>query len=448
MSFLDYLHLTKRFGIVAASQLPIHYLLSVKSASFPLSALTRLSYEELNPYHRMLGRILIFFFFLHATFYLNFYALSGLLAKKLRDRVVILGLLAITSFLIIGLTSLAKVRNWNYRLFFFIHVALSSVLLPILYFHVSHIRIYIWETAAVYVLNVVLRTINTKVYTTTISMVQGTSLIKMTIPSPTSCDRLAAGQHVYLQPPSTTSYSPLNRLRLHPFTVASLPSEDNTVTLVARQLSGTTHYLANLTKGRSERDIQLAVEGPYGAAANFPDFSTYERILLVAGGVGATFTVPIYRRLLQAISLKGQSTRKVRFLWAVRSMTETSWALEGKAATEMRQKAEIYLTHSGASSDPAGISEDAEDGGESVEMQEREQLLDDEDAVETGAKVTRCGRPDLRRIVDEVFRQGEAERVAVLVCGPPGLGSSLRTHVGRWVFRGRDVFWHAEEFGW
>jgi len=60
----------------------------------------------------------------------------------------------------------------------------------------------------------------------------------------------------------------------------------------------------------------------------------------------------------------------------------------------------------------------------------------------------KIGRPDLRAVVDEVFASGVSDRVAVLVCGPGGMGKSLRREVGRWVGEGREVFWHNEEFGW
>ncbi|KAL9007584.1 MAG: hypothetical protein Q9173_007177, partial [Seirophora scorigena] len=148
----DYLHLTKRFGIIAASQLPLHYLLAVKSSYSPISLLTRLSHEELNPYHRALGRILLLLLSLHASFYLNFYVQKSLLLKRLRDADVILGLLAITSLLVLGTTALAWIRRKNYLLFFIVHVTLSISLLPTLYFHVSHLRPYILESALVYTL--------------------------------------------------------------------------------------------------------------------------------------------------------------------------------------------------------------------------------------------------------------------------------------------------------
>jgi hypothetical protein len=56
-------------------------------------------------------------------------------------------------------------------------------------------------------------------------------------------------------------------------------------------------------------------------------------------------------------------------------------------------------------------------------------------------------RPDLKRIVDELFKHGQAERVAVLVCGPSEMARELREHAGVWVGKGRSVWWHKEGFG-
>lgn len=57
-------------------------------------------------------------------------------------------------------------------------------------------------------------------------------------------------------------------------------------------------------------------------------------------------------------------------------------------------------------------------------------------------------RPDFGKIVDEVFRMGGEERVAVFVCGPAGMAGDVRREVGRWVAKGRDVWFHDEAFGW
>lgn len=64
-----------------------------------------------------------------------------------------------------------------------------------------------------------------------------------------------------------------------------------------------------------------------------------------------------------------------------------------------------------------------------------------------GDAVMRGGRPEVGRIVDEVFRMGEGERVAVVVCGPEGMAREARRGVARWVGKGREVWFHEEGFG-
>ena len=81
----DYLHLTKRFGQVGASQLPIHYLLAMRAPYSPVQWLTRLSHEQIKASHQILGRITFVLFILHTAFYLNFFILSGFLAKRIKD---------------------------------------------------------------------------------------------------------------------------------------------------------------------------------------------------------------------------------------------------------------------------------------------------------------------------------------------------------------------------
>ena len=104
---------------------------------------------------------------------------------------------------------------------------------------------------------------------------------------------------------------------------------------------------------------------------------------------------------------------------------------------------EILVTGKGGSSTARST------GTESIELQERAGLLDSSTSKEGIAEVARRGRPNFRGIVDEVFEQGgSGDRVAVLVCGPSGMGASVRKEVGRWVWRGREVWWHSEEFGW
>ena len=197
--------------------------------------------------------------------------------------------------------------------------------------------------------------------------------------------------------------------------------------------------LADLAK--HPQPVPLLIEGPYGSAKYFPDLaSNYDRVLLVAGGVGATFTLPIYRDLLS----KGKGSM-VKFVWSVKKEADAQWGVEAlKEQCEWRlpEGFELYVSRKAVS-----IGSRRRNGDESIELQEREGLLGEEASLEENFQKE---RPNVPAIVDEVFTssRGGEERVAVLVCGPSGLGASVRKAVGRWVAKGRDVFWHAEEFGW
>ena len=204
-------------------------------------------------------------------------------------------------------------------------------------------------------------------------------------------------------------------------------------------MNGTTAMLAD--EAKNPQPVPLLIEGPYGSAKYFPELdSNYDRVLLVAGGIGATFTLPIYRDLLS----KGKGSM-VKFVWSVKSEADAQWGVEAlKEQYEGRlpEGFELYVSRKATS-----IGSRRRNADESIELQEREGLLGEEASLE---ETVRKGRPNVPALVDETFAssRGGEERVAVLVCGPSGLGASVRKELERWVAKGRDVFWHAEEFGW
>ena len=169
--------MTKRFGAIASSQLPLHYLLALKSPWSPLQFLTRSSHETLNVSHQILGRVISVLLYLHGAFYLNFYIQASLLGTKLREAYVLCGIVALLAFTIVGTTALAPVRRVSYRVFYIVHVCLASALLPILFFHVSHIRLYLYETLVVYLLHSALRFFSSKTLPGTIRLLKESSLL-------------------------------------------------------------------------------------------------------------------------------------------------------------------------------------------------------------------------------------------------------------------------------
>ncbi|KAI9692741.1 MAG: hypothetical protein M1820_009384 [Bogoriella megaspora] len=494
----DYWHLTKRFGIVAASQLPFHYLLALKTPYSPLSLLIRLSHEELNRIHQILGRIITIFFYLHGLFYLSAFIHLGTLLSKFQSRVVPLGLLGLICFTAIGTTALKIVRTLSYRVFYLTHVTLAALLLPVLFFHVHHVRLYIWETLAIYVFHTVLRFLATRNYTSTLTLVRKTQLIKISI-SNRIPDTWIPGSHVYISiahpyrlsfsEPKETLRSLLSRLKSNPFTIASLPTGDNpSLMLIARVHSGTTQSLAALASRNDSTTIQLRLEGPYGAARWLPDFRAFTRVLIVAGGVGGTFGVPLYQSLVMNGEYEEeQPTTDARFVWFVRNREDMAWAIPENEGERRRWNKDVEVVVTKAQGAGRGAAADRDEvlrknrlgrmldealpgrsKEEDIELEEREGLLEDADVQEVALKdeardvepsisetsedlsVVR-GRDCLKEYVDELFSASDVEEdlesVAVLVCGPPGMARAVRTEVGRWVRQGKKAFFHAEEFG-
>ncbi len=393
-----------------------------------------MSHETLNIYHQLLGRVITILLYLHAVFYLIFYIQKDLLAAKVQEFYVICGIVGVIAFTAVGTTALAPVRQWSYRAFYITHVVLATALLPILFFHVSHIRIYLYETAAIYAVNITLRAANSRTVSANISRISGTNILKIALPSSLS-PKLKTGQHIYLSLPS----HPLSRrFRSNPFTIASLPT-DKSVDVYARTLAGNTATLAKHTDNQN-----LTVEGPYGLTTHGTRLLKYDRVLFVAGGIGGTFIVPLYRELLADLSPSAGSYRrsKVEFIWTVRTIAEVNWALpESRTEREgFTERLRVFVT--------GGRPYEAAEEG--VELEERKDLassFEDEDAGQGEMSVVN-GRPDLAKIVDGTFLHGSSERVAVFVCGPKSLTRSLRKEVGKWVKReGREVWFWEESFG-
>ena len=456
----DYLHLTKRFGAVGASQLPFHYLLSLKSPWSPLLLLTGYSEATLLSIHQVLGRIITGLFWVHAVLYLNFYVLNSLLLAKLKAPYVLCGVFGILAFTVMTTTALAILRNRNYRIFYYTHVSLATAVLPVLYFHVHHIRTFIYETAGIYAVNAVLRYFASKTHVGTLRQIQGTNLIEISIAlGKGTATKWQPGQHAYI---SLAGHPFLRTFRSNPFTQTALPLTDNRLHFVARILDGNT---ARLARNIGDNTQAISIEGPYGIGSHSARLLTYDRVLFVAGGIGATFIVPLYRQLLSDLSpSKGSYRRqKVTFVWAARSLADVAWALpvDSKEREGFIERLSVHLSRQteGTSEQPDdgafAIDSDGDDGpdDDGIELEEQKNLLRGESAKDSGEKPATSselqvysGRPKLSAVVDEVFSHSSTERVAIVVCGPRQLSRSTRETVHRWVQRGRDVWFWDESF--
>lgn len=413
----------------------------------------------MNTGHQILGRVSTLLFYLHAGFYLNFFIRAHVLAKRIKDWDVILGIIGTIAFTVVGTTALSWTRKWSYRVFYTTHVTLASILLPVLYFHVHHIRIYIIETLVVYAMHLLLRILNEYKVSGSLTMA-GPNLLEINIPlqSTMASKSLAhwqPGQHVYI----SIDRGKLLTRPLHsrnPFTIASLPSTDGTLNLVARILDGNTAALAKAaTQGSTGKSAStpLVIEGPYGLSTHSTSLLSYNRVLFIAGGVGATFVVPLYRTLLADLSPSPGSRRRqnVAFVWVVRDAEETQWAIpeDGRERVGMAERMTVFATR-GEGGDGVDQKNGGGDDGEDEEGIELERLLPAGSAGSaTGSQGWQInhGRPDLGDMVDKAFSHTtEDTKVAVFVCGPRSMADEVRRKCGKWIGK-KDMWLHVEAFG-
>lgn len=441
----DYMHVTKAFGHVAVSQLPMHYLLSIKSPYSPITLVTGLTHERLNAYHRLFGRILHAFLAAHAIMYMKFFIDINVLSKRIKDWDVRLGLMAFWTVNILSALAIPPIRRVvYYKVFYRSHIVLSAVLLIVLWFHVSYIRVYIGMSGVIWAANFLLRA--------------GASQ-----PAVASCDNVSKdvvrvrakvegkhihpyfpGVHIYLKWPNT----PLKT----PFTVHTAKALDKGATEIGivAKVSGGPMTSAFFKSATIEKSLELELEGPYGEAQQYmPMLSqqakkTESKFLLVAGGVGATYILPIYQDLRRA---RG-STKNIRVIWVVRKQEDLAWAA-AHLATDQHLPAQsraivIHVTQPDAKTTPSHVKNEVlKEGSHKPDF---DQYIDD--------FVNERLKPSLQQDGDIWVRDSSKAKqkfhdtVTIMVCGPAGLTTSVRKAVGKHVHDyGRDIRWYEEQYG-
>lgn len=365
-----------------------------------------LSHEELNRWHQALGHIISILWLFHGSLYLGCFQTKGILLQKLSSPSVVIGPALLIGLMLLNATSLHAIRHLSYRSFLIAHIAFSLVSPVLLYFHTRHVRLFVLEALACYFVDLFIRKKRSIMTSALLQPLPHANLIRISAvvpPEKIKHFRPQAGVYVYVRLIGTTNFSISN-----PFTVENFDTFTGTVTILARprygpftraltQIAQTNPYHAGAISGTESCQVLLSLEGPYGSALHFPRFSgaSFDSVLLVAAGVGATFILPIYGQIRQ------EKYVEVRMVWIIRDRTETN----------------VYSAAGDVLSDKVQV----------LETQESQ-------------------RPDLKVIVDNAFEGFVGHRVAILVCGPYQMSSEIRRHVTPWVGRGWNVWWHSEQF--
>lgn len=94
-------------------------------------------------------------------------------------------------------------------------------------------------------------------------------------------------------------------------------SRPNEVHLLIREASGLTKKLASHLAARSQRSVPVLLDGPYGGVST--NLAIYEHVVLIAGGAGVTFIMPVLQDLVDKMSYERSAACKVvDVVWSVK----------------------------------------------------------------------------------------------------------------------------------
>ncbi|KAI2624866.1 ferric reductase NAD binding domain-containing protein [Hypoxylon sp. NC1633] len=476
VDFSQMTNIASRFGWMATGNMVLVVFLALKNT--PLAFLTAYSYERLNVLHQISGYATMLYAILHACIY-TAYFIGANRISTLQEDVVTAGIILGFAMLFSVLAGMI-VRRFNYELFYVIHVALFIVIVVTLGLHRPSFNPDqgLYATVIIGALWFADRLIRfcRLLYN---SVNNEASIYAL----PDGGTRLVVKKPILLARPGKHCYVWLPKIRAfetHPFTiVASDPLE-----LIINAYDGFTRDLYKHALENPGASLKVSVEGPYGT---LPDPLDFDKVVLVAGGSGATFTFGIAADMLRRMT--ETSKQQIDFIWAVKGHDNLTWFtqhlsnlrntvhapkialkvhLTRLAATSSgnRDNSLARPSESGVSSNigPSSLEKGPEYSTASAmasssatpyesERDEKDSMshveLPSATASTTNLPIVR-GRPDTEtEIRNAVQSLGKDQRVLIAACGPNSLTRVVRDVAASYIrVDGPAVEVHCEQFGW
>ena len=297
--------LTFRGTRITLLNLSVVTFLSLKNT--PLALLTAYSYERLNVLHRAAGYTTVICVILHSSVFLIALSQTGYLFV-IEEFLHYSGGIA-ACCLVITTSAALLLRKLRYEVFYIIHVIMFMVTIIMIGFHrpdyatkATFITIF---AASIWLLDRITRVArlswNSFGNTATITpLVNGGTRVVLS----KQVSRISSGSHAFLWIPQIRS------METHPFTIVSA----SPLEFVVSAYDGFTRDLHAYAVKYPGAILKASADGPYGT---LPNFCTYNKVLLIAGGSGASFTFGVALDMLRKLETSSNQTM-IEFVWVVR----------------------------------------------------------------------------------------------------------------------------------
>lgn len=248
-------------------------------------------------------------------------------------------MLGSTAFGAIFLFSLRPVRAHAFEFFSILHICLVALYLTCSYLHqpkyesyflvfdklliaLHRLGIYIWVATGFTAFDRVCRVfrlvfINCGRSVPLRAVIEHVSSDAVRITIPNRHISWSAGQHVFLTLPGISTLL----FESHPFTIANIHNptargnKNKPLVFVIRGMSGFTRHLCNYAASYPGKPVTVLVDGPYGRP---PSVNSYSSVVLLAGGSGVSFTLPLLLDIISAVRRHESPVRRVLFVWSVK----------------------------------------------------------------------------------------------------------------------------------
>lgn len=484
---------------IACSQLPFVVALGMRNNI--ISYLTGISFDKLSYLHGMTARTLVVLIWIHA---------GGRVALGLKGKVAITvpviqaGVLAGVSLTLLSVVSIRPLRDRSYEFFLIVHFVLAFITILAGYFHAASLDFgtYIWPSFVLWGLDRAIRVVrlvisaftnkpqaqqtrnNISSTTATVSSngvhveLLSHHFLRLTI-QPPALFHWRPGQSAYLTFPSISA----NPLEAHPFTIASIDVENKDkpreLKFFIRVRDGLTKRLLNAVEtGGSTR---VLVDGPYSSPTLLVGYDT---MVLIAGGSGIAFTLPLFLDLLERCKTKGLECRRLTFIWAVRNLDHLTWIQSELLASlhdlpsSLAVSIHIFVSGSGPLDnvgtdtesfvdDTTWTSDDVEKtssssgeeannemtvaGPSTPKEKESQAKAAGSDLLALPMVTTHRGRGDLEKLIAEEVEYAR-DAMSITVCGTHALADAIRHSIrsprfGDILRGGPTISLHVEAFG-
>ncbi|RAH49997.1 ferric reductase family protein [Aspergillus brunneoviolaceus CBS 621.78] len=365
-----------RTGWMALGCMPFIYVLGSKAN--PVSALTRIPHEKLNLWHGWIAWAMWVLALIHTFPFIIYHIWKGDLVYQWNDGGVwVTGVVALLAQTWLTVLSISWLRNRYYEFFRFSHYVAALVFIIFLFFHCDF-RLSSWDyfiaTAVLYTLCWTYSQLKAffEFGWHHRALIEAVSRQTLKITIPTSRVHWRTGQHLFLRfaTPDADVFT------AHPFTITSLPNaldlERSELVFYARVRKGTTkRLLARATCSFTPLSVPVLLEGPYGGVSHrhlrrlcSPASTT----LLIGGGDGAVFTLPLIEHYLcHAVhDLEADAPCELRVVIATRDPELTRWY---RAAVRSLVTASTMLPLGGSASEGEGKKKEEEEEESEGRMQ-------------------------------------------------------------------------------